>query len=215
MHPLDKILEWLPEIDFGVLDHRFSRHGRDCQILVEDEIGSDPGQHVITFTHCVEMVYETRVADNVWPRSWTDVFIDYKCWQEAGEPEGYAWGTIWSLAYPGLKATTNSPVAKTWERRLGKPMYEATLETDRFFMRLIFHDVRTAKLSDDTSTVSNVLHFPVKTDELNERLKKEYGVELRDGENIIRQEDYTSEEWNKILNLFRKHCGWDSLRDND
>jgi hypothetical protein len=49
------------------------------------------------------------------------------------EPDGYVWGTNWSVAYPGLRAVPDSAQAAEWSRRLGKQMFEATLATDRFF----------------------------------------------------------------------------------
>lgn len=39
-------------------------------------------------------------TDEVWPRSWSDEFSDYQRWVSAKEPDGYVWGTNWSLAYP-------------------------------------------------------------------------------------------------------------------
>lgn len=154
MNPLDELFKWLHQIDFAVLAHGFARHGRDYVIFVEDCLGSDPGQHEIVFTHCVRADYETRVRDDVWPRSWSDEFTDYRRWTAANEPKGYVWGTDWSNAYPGLRAVPDSVQAAEWSRRLGKQMFEATLETDRFFLRLIFHSIRSRKVSESTETIS-------------------------------------------------------------
>jgi hypothetical protein len=156
MHPLKSILSWLPELDFAVVWHSFTDYGRDYQIIIEDCHGSDPGQHKLTFTHCVHAFVESRVRDDVWPVSWGDEFIDYDKWVTAGEPGGYVWGTKWSLAYPGIEAVEESPIAKEWSDRLGKNMYEITLETDRFFLRLIFHSIKSEKIGDDTSTISQI-----------------------------------------------------------
>lgn len=93
--------------------------------------------------------------------SWTDEFTDYERWQDAGEPGGHVWGTNWSLAYPGLLAVRDSPVAAEWSRRLGKDMFEITLETNRFFLRLIFHSVRAQQINDNTDLISQVL-IPLK-----------------------------------------------------
>jgi hypothetical protein len=157
MHPLDELLRWLPEMDFGVMEHRFANYGRDYIVLVEDCLGSNKGRHEIIFTHCVKAEYETRVRDDVWPQSWTDELIDYNRWINAGEPGGYVWGTSWSLAYPGIRANRDSAEAAEWSRRIGKPMYETTLETDLFFLRLIFHSIRTRKVGDSADTVSQVI----------------------------------------------------------
>ena len=156
-NPLSTLLAWLPAQDFGVMDHHFAKHGRDYVLLVETCLGSSPGQHEVVFTHCVRLDYETRVSDDVWPKSWTDEFIAHKQWAGAEEP-GYAWGTNWSLAYPGLRANPDSALASEWTRRLGKEMFEATLETDRFFLRLIFHSLCSRKLNENCGTVSQVLH---------------------------------------------------------
>jgi hypothetical protein len=158
--PLDELFKWLPELDFAVLGHGFAKHGRDYVMHVEDCRGSNPGQHEIVFTHCVDAECESRVANEVWAKSWSEEFTDYQRWKDVGEPEGYVWGTNWSLAYPGLRACLNSAKAAEWTRRLGKPMFEATLETDRFFLRLIFHSIRSLKTSDKheiTSALSRPL----------------------------------------------------------
>ena len=158
-HPLDEVFMWLSDMDFAVLGHRFAPHGRDYQVLVQATLATDPGTHVLTFTHCVELRYETRVHDLVWPRSWTDEFTDYTRWQEAGEPEGYVWGTDWSNAYPGMAAVPDSRSAIDWSESLGKPMFEATLETDRFFLRLVFHSITSRKISESTETISKVIQL--------------------------------------------------------
>jgi hypothetical protein len=157
LHPLDELLKWLPEVDFAVLEHRFAIHGRDYILLIEDGLSSNRGQHEITFTHCVLAEYETRVMDEVWPKSWGDEFTDYEVWTSAKEPEGYVWGTNWSLAYPGIRAIRDSANATEWSRRLGKQMFEATLETDRFRLRLIFHSIRVRKVSEKTATISQTI----------------------------------------------------------
>jgi hypothetical protein len=149
----------LPKLDFAVLEHRFAKHGRDYIIIVEDCLGSDPGQHEIVFTHCVKAQCETRVSDEVWPKSWSDEFTDYQRWTIAGKPKGYVWGTNWSNAYPGFRAVLDSTQAAEWSRRLGKQMFEITLETDRFFLRLVFHSIHWRKTSDKHETISQVTHW--------------------------------------------------------
>ena len=161
MNPLDELLKWLPEVDFAVLEHRFALHGRDYSVFIEDCLSSNPGQHEIVFTHCVRADCETRVMDNVWPNSWSDEFTDYERWSGAKEPDGYVWGTNWSLAYPGIRAVRDSVEAAEWSRRLGKQMYEATLETDRFFLRLIFHSLHSRKTSEKCETISRAI-IPLK-----------------------------------------------------
>jgi hypothetical protein len=155
-HPLTRIGEWMADCDFAVLAHGFSPHGRDYMLMIEDCLGRDPGRHELVFTHCVTLDYETRVRDDVWPVSWGDEFVDYQQWKAAGEPDGYVWGTEWSNAYPGFSIVPESSLASDWSRRIGHPFFEATLETDRFFLRIVFHDLRHRKVSGDTSTISQV-----------------------------------------------------------
>jgi hypothetical protein len=134
----------LPKEDFAVLRHGFISHGRDYVILIEDCLGSDPGQHEIVFTHCVEADCENCVSAEAWVQSWSDEFTDYKRWTTEGERDGYVWGTNWSLAYPGLPATPDSALADEWSRRLSREMFEITLTTDRFFLQIIHHSIRSS-----------------------------------------------------------------------
>ena len=106
-NPLDALLRWLPAQDFAMVEHRFAKHGRDYIVVVEDGLGTSPGQtdHVHPLA---EADFETRVQDGVGPKSWADEFTGYKSWTSADEPEGYVCGTNQSLAYPGLRAVSES-----------------------------------------------------------------------------------------------------------
>ncbi|WP_159679290.1 hypothetical protein [Luteimonas sp. 9C] len=156
MHPLDAILDWLLDCDFGVMDHGFVPHGRDYTFLVESSMGKDAGRHQVQFTHVAELSYATAVADDVWAKSWGDVLVDYQSWLDAGEPDGFVWGTCWALARTGIRAVEPAPKAAAWAARLGNPMYEAEIDTDRFRINLIFGSLQWAKVSEETSTVSSV-----------------------------------------------------------
>src|ERR1700694_1596964 len=152
-HPLRKPMrEWLPEIDFGVMHHGFAPHGRDYVLILQAA-----GTYELTLTHVVELHYETRVHDRVWPVSWDDGLTDYATWEAVGKPEGYLWATNWSLAYPGLDTPDDDPTAARWSERLGKSTHAMVVETDRFRLSIIFHNALTRKLSDDDSTVRQVL----------------------------------------------------------
>lgn len=151
------ILDWLPALDFGVMSHGFAPHGRDYVLIVE--VGRS-GTHELVLTHVVETRYETRVRDDVWPRSWDDALTDYSAWEAAGAPDGYVWGSNWSLANPGLFVAEDDPAAARWSERIGRPMFAMSVETDRFKLSLIFHGVRHRKLSDEAPVVGEVL-FPL------------------------------------------------------
>jgi hypothetical protein len=160
-NPLARLLEGaLSECDFGVLGHGFAPHGRDYRFMIQDSLCNDPGTYELTFTHIVGLKYETRVAEKVWPISWTDEFTDYANWTAAGEPEGYVFGTEWSLAYPGINIPLVSLEAQDWSKRLQRPMYSASVETDLFHISLVFSEVRHRKLSDETGLVrQTVIHL--------------------------------------------------------
>lgn len=156
-NPAHKLLEWLPELDFGVMEHGFLPHGRDYYFIVEIGLGPNSGTYQIQFTHVVEMNIITNVADDIWPKSWGEEMIDYQAWEEAGEPDGYVWGTNWSNAYPGIEFDENSERAKNWGSRIEKPMHELTIVTDRFKLNLIFHDIWWQQLSKESNVVSKTM----------------------------------------------------------
>ncbi len=67
-NPLTKLLNGaLSEYDFGVLEHGFAPHGRDYRFVIQDSLCNDPGTYQLTFTHVVDLKYQTRVAEKVWP----------------------------------------------------------------------------------------------------------------------------------------------------
>jgi len=159
MNPLQKLIDaGLPEMDTGVMRHGFADHGRDYIIILEDSISRRPGRYRLTFTHVVELQMRTEVGPDVWRRSWSDEFTDYQRWEAAGEPDGYVFGTNWSLAYSGFSAVNDSALAAEWASKVGYPMFAANLQTDRFNLTLIFHDARLEQLGAETSTVSQVVH---------------------------------------------------------
>lgn len=139
----------IPEYDFGVLAHGWLPHGRDYALTLQSETGT----YSILFTHVVRLTIETRVRDDVWPRSWDDVFLDYA---RSVDLDGYVWGTNWSLAYPGFDIPEVDGEAASWSERVGKPMHRASLETDRFLLSLIFHSVRVRQETEDVSLIKQV-----------------------------------------------------------
>jgi hypothetical protein len=125
-NPLGDLLHGaLSEYGFGVLKHGFAPHGRDYRFVIQDSLCGDPGTCELVFTHVVDLKYETRVGNTVWQTSGTDEFTDFAKWKGSGEPEGYVFGTDWSLAYPGIKTSASSREAQDWSERLQHPMYSA------------------------------------------------------------------------------------------
>jgi hypothetical protein len=155
-HPVSALTnEWLPECDFAVLNHGLVTHGRDYQVTIQDTISARPGTYRLIFTHVVRADCQTAVSAEVWSRSWEDVFLDYEL---SKDMDGYVWATNWSLAYPGITAIVGDEEASEWSRRIGRPMYAATLETDRFNLRLIFHSLRSELIDEDASLIKQVVH---------------------------------------------------------
>ena len=157
-NPLKEILSTsLSEIDVGIMHHGWAPHGRDYVLVIEDSIGPVGGTLELTFTHVVQLSYETRVPDDVWPSSWADEFTNYAAWEAAGMPDGYLFGVNWSLAYPGFKTLDDDSDAAQWTKRLGRTMHAATLETNQFVLTLIYLGVRFERLSEAVDTVSQAV----------------------------------------------------------
>jgi hypothetical protein len=157
-NPLSKLLNGeLSEYDFGVTEHGFAPHGRDYRFMIQDSLCIDPGTYELTFTHVVDLKYKTRVGDKFWSISWGDEFTDYARWQASGEPEGYVFGTNWTLAYPGISIVPDNAEAQDWSSRLQRQMYSASLETDRFCISLVFGGLRHQKVSDEVGIMRQVL----------------------------------------------------------
>ena len=158
MHPLSRLLDdLLPEMDVGVVSHGFAPHGRDYVLLIQNSFPVRPGTYRVTFTHAVEVAVSTALDDNAWQHSWSDDFIDYERWKAVGTPDGYVFGVNWSLAYPGFEAIKDDPSALSWSEKLKRDMYAATVETDLFKLKLIFHDAHIDRVSDDASIVAQVI----------------------------------------------------------
>lgn len=159
---LKQKLELYDPLDVAILQHGYAPHLRDYEWIAETNwVGDRAGRYRYVFSHCVYSSCETRVRDDVWPTSWEDHFTDYQAWQLAGEPDGYVWGTCWALAYPGLKYIKGSRRAAEWSRRLGSEMHEITLETNAYFLALVFHDLGVERLSDETELISKI-HNPLR-----------------------------------------------------
>jgi hypothetical protein len=155
-NPLARLLaEWLHECDFAVLNHGFADHGRDYHLVIQDCLGGRPGTHRLTFRHVIIADYRTALNPKSWSESWDNIFLD---WDKAKDLSGYIWGTNWSNAYPGLTLLPDDSDAVHWSEQCGHFMHAVRLETDRFSLRLVYHDVSAEYLSEDTSLIQQVIH---------------------------------------------------------
>jgi hypothetical protein len=111
------------------------------EVPIGDTTGSYlEGRYRYRFTYCTEADVAT-VRDETWRESYDDVFTDYEIWQAAGMPEGFFWGQP-ADTYPGLSYVADSPRAALWTERLKRAMHEILIETNKFTLSLICHDLR-------------------------------------------------------------------------
>jgi hypothetical protein len=153
--PAVSLLEQWPMFDNAIVRHGFAPYMRDYEVevvaLAAVPNGSrsyQEGRYRFVFTHCVVADVQTSVRDDVWPRSWADVFIDYAAWEAAGCPDGYVWGVNDMAAYPGARYLPESPTAAEWSRRLGRPMHEVRIETNAHNLTLVFHELRVHRTDE-------------------------------------------------------------------
>jgi len=128
--------------DSNIVRHGFAPYLRDYEILTQ----FGKRRFLFRFTHCVSVVVNTSVPDELWLQSWDDVFTRRDAWEAAGCPKGYLWGVNYAAAYPGASLLDNSQDAGSWSKRLGKQMWEVRIETNAHNIELIFHDLRTTEV---------------------------------------------------------------------
>ncbi len=146
-------------IDAAILTHGFTQYKRDYYFHIETlwQKENYAGQYIVYFKHCYDLTYESTGSRETLLKSWDDCFINYKDWEDVGEPEGYVWGTNWAIAYPGFSSIPNSIKAKKWTDKLGKEMQEVMVESEIFKINLIYQDWTIKKLNNDTNLISQVL----------------------------------------------------------
>jgi hypothetical protein len=146
--------------DSWVDSHGFTEYNRDYDIVIttvaalppDIPIGDSTGSYLegryrYRFTYCTEADLITAVGDDTWRESFNDRFTDYESWQAAGMPEGFFWGAQPADTYPGLSYVANSPRAALWTERLERQMHEVAVETNKFTLHLVCHDLRVEQLA--------------------------------------------------------------------
>ena len=148
--------------DVAITKHGFTDYVRDYKFEIEANwIGDLAGKYDLIFKHCYELTYKTLIDDDTIIQSWNDLFTDFGVWEKNNEPEGFVWGTNWSLAYPGFKEIINSEKAKIWSEKLGKKMKEVNLQANSFEINLIYEKWSLEKINDNTSLIKKVM-LPIK-----------------------------------------------------
>ncbi len=135
-----------PLFDSSIVRHSFAPFLRDYDVVAE----IFEHQYLYRFTHCTSLTTSTALSDELWRKSWDDLYIDLAAYEHAGRPDdGVLWATCFAAAYPGAKYIDDSPRARDWSKRLGKPMHEVRIETNLQSIELIFHDLRVRELKPD------------------------------------------------------------------
>jgi hypothetical protein len=143
----DKVKAVLKAHDFfdqAVIEHGFLRYNRDYRVVAEIAGPRSSGARIeilalytLVFRGCVEVYY----TSNLHNLDLDDVFIDYKRWEKAGQPNGFVWGVNYADAYPGARYVDASERAAAWERTLGRTMHEVLIETNTYNLALVFAEL--------------------------------------------------------------------------
>lgn len=154
--------------DAAVLRHGFTDYMRDYEILVGARYGlPNTDIHRYQFIGCVESHYETKLG-KIFEQSISDEFVysgpDYP---EKPDPDGFIWGVRFADAYPGLKYVEDGKRAEYWSQKTGRKMHEILLETNAYFLRLVFADIRYSFLGHEPE-VQVPKDYPLKVDEVTE-----------------------------------------------
>ena len=157
MKPMSTVKELLEREDFfdaAILRHGFTDYIRDYEIIVGARNGPpNTDVHKYQFVGCVEAHYETKLGQT-FTQSLSDEYVysgpDYP---EKDVPDGFIWGVRFADAYPGLTYVENGERAKHWSQLLGRTMHEVAIETNCYYLRLVFADLRYAFLGHEPDVV--------------------------------------------------------------
>jgi len=128
--------------------HGFTDYMRDYDVIVGARNGPPyTDLHKYQFIGCVEACYETKLGKD-FERSISDDFVysgpDYP---DKPDPYGFIWGVRFAETWVGgLTYLDNGERAKHWSKIMGRNMHEVTIETNAYFLRLVFADIRYAFL---------------------------------------------------------------------
>jgi hypothetical protein len=142
MNNPDTIRERLQSLDdIELFRHGFTANFRDYEI----EVNRQDGSFLYRFTHCVTAEVSTVLKDDTWTRSWDDIFTHPE--RDDAWGDNYTW-VRYTVAYPGPTYHQGSARSSDWERRLGHPMHEASIETNVYKLTLVFHDLVISRIGD-------------------------------------------------------------------
>lgn len=122
--------------------HGFADYMRDYQVFVyapaDPRTGIAPEHLRYRFTHCVHAAVTTALSPEVWQQSLDDGLVDF---EQGRDLDGLLWGVKWQMLYPGMTLRAESTDAQRWTDALGRPFYEAAIETNAHNISLVFSDL--------------------------------------------------------------------------
>jgi hypothetical protein len=128
--------------DQAMLYHGFADYMRDYEIFIyataDPRTGITPEHLRYRFKHCVRAVATTALTSQIWKQSLDERLVDY---EKGRDLDGYVWAVKWQVLYPGMKLVRDSADAERWSRELGRPFYEAAIETNGHNLSLVFSDL--------------------------------------------------------------------------
>ncbi|HLP80586.1 MAG TPA: hypothetical protein VK141_01180 [Nitrosomonas sp.] len=149
MPTVKEVLERESIFDAAILKHGFTDYMRDYELIVQCRIDQELDiVYKYHFIGCVEAHYETAFGSD-YKKSLSDnhvLSLDEDFPVEEEPEEGFFWGTRWAGVYPGLQYIENGDRALYWSKQLGRIMHEVTIETNVYFLRLVFADIRFANV---------------------------------------------------------------------
>jgi hypothetical protein len=153
--------------DAAIMRHGFTDYMRDYDVIVGARNGPpNTDVHKYQFIGCVEAYYETRLGE-IFEHSLTDDFVysgpDYP---NKPDPDGFIWGVRFAETWVGgLEYIDDGERARHWSNIIGRKMHEVTIETNAYFLRLVFADIRYSFLGHEPD-VKLPKDYPLKINEI-------------------------------------------------
>ena len=143
-----------PLSDSAIVEHHFAPYLRAYGVIIEapaarpDGRGSYiEGRYRYRCTRCPSVLVTPALRGDTWRESWADRYTDAAAYEEAGTSHGFFRGVCFSDAYPGLTCVEDSPLARDWSARFGRPMHEVRIETNCHNLGIASHDVVVRKIA--------------------------------------------------------------------
>ncbi|MFI5713973.1 hypothetical protein [Kribbella sp. NPDC051620] len=128
--------------DQALVFHGYTDYMRDYDVFAytsaDPRTGIAPEYLRYRFKHCVRASVTSSVSPQTWSQSLDDRLLDI---EQDHDLDGLVWGARWQVLYPGAKLLPGTAETEMWSTRLGRPAYEARIETNIQAISLIFSDL--------------------------------------------------------------------------